>query len=276
LFRAFEIERYYEEVRRHREQEQSILLITQEEVIQDDDAPESDAVFLSFPYRTPARDQIQRVPTEPWIDYNDLDSANHTHSSCISQTPPGMNPRSNPDPRDVPAWSAELEKRLLASPVIRDIDDFDMEDDDLDGFDDEDLDGYYDSDEEEEEEEGYSSSGSSSPTSDTCGCDAESGCGCPRIITGEPEPESEMKSAVVEEVEKDTLDSKSKNDFDKTTTAICEKVLMSFWEEDSDLDGVDCVRVDVEAVDGCCGVGGVGEDEKWVVDEMRVVVQVQA
>ncbi|KXN90548.1 hypothetical protein AN958_04220 [Leucoagaricus sp. SymC.cos] len=260
LFRAFEFERYEEELRRRREQGKSILLMTSEA----EDPVDSDAVLLSFPYRTPAHDHHeihQNVPTEPWINYNDLDSTDHTRPSRNLK----KGSRSNPNSNDIPAWSKELEKHLLASPVIRDMDDFDLEDDSLDGFDDEDLENY-DSDEDEEEEEGYSSSGSSSPTSDGCECEDEPSCGRPHIILGE----NETKSEVVAEIEKDPKDKKNIPE-----NAICEKVLMSFWEEDDDLDGIDCVRVDVEQVSPGRELGGMGEGEKWVVDAVRVV-EVQA
>lgn len=301
MFRSHEAEKHEEEMRRRREQqEQSILFMSADGAV--GDSVESDAVLLSFPYRTPSHphdrdDQIQSVPTEPWINYYDLDSTDHTHSSCVSQTPSSRRgSRTNPDPRDVSTWSAELEKRLLASPIIRDIDDFDLEDDDLEGFDDEDLEGYYDSEEEEEEEEGYSSSGSSSPTSDSCETEVEPGCRCPRIVIGGGEAEvdndNDAKPAqvdVIGEVAKepagDSNNSKSSSD-NETPNALCKRVLMSFWEEDDDLDGLDCVRVDVEHVDGCVdmddlsmgvGVQGVVEEEKWLMNDMRVVeVQVQA
>jgi hypothetical protein len=240
-----------------------------------EDAVDSDAVLLSFPYRTPSHEQYhnqnQNVPTDPWINYNDFDSRSHvhtcSHASCGSEAAP-----LNPNPKDTSAWSKELEKRLLESPIVRDMDDFDLEDEDMGGFDDEDLDGYYDSD--EEEEEGYSSSGSSSPASDGCDCVEASDCGCPRIVIGD----TEAKPGIVGEADQDSRDhEKTKNKPDKST-AICGKVLMSFWEEDDELDGVDCVRVDVDQ-DGRVEMmdGGLGEEEKWVVDEMRVMeVQIQA
>ncbi|KAJ3564284.1 hypothetical protein NP233_g8403 [Leucocoprinus birnbaumii] len=297
MFRSYEAERIEQEMRRREEQqEQSILFMNADEALEDD-CIDSDAVLLSFPYRTPSvphdqQDQIQSIPTEPWINYQDLDSSSHahlhTHTSCVSQSPaPGKSNRRNPDPKDISTWSAELEKRLLASPIIRDIDDFDLEDDDLEGFDDEDLE-YYDSDEEEEEEEEYSSSGSSSPTSDSCECGVESGCRCPTIVIGgEAEGDNnDSKPApvdVINEVAKEDSKKTMSNSDKKTATAICGKVLMSFWEEEDDLDGVDCVRVDVEQVDGCVEVDELGmsmsvvDADKWVMNDMRVVeVQCQA
>jgi len=151
------------------------------------------------------------------------------------------------------------------------LDDLDFEDEDMGGFDDdEDLDSYYDSDEEEEEEE-----------------DDDEEEGDSGIVISEADVDDHENQApqvnILQQVTKDAnADFKNKSTSDKTTT-ICGKVLMSFWEEDD----IDCVRVDVERVDGCVevddfsvgmGVVGSGMDEKkWRMDDRKVLeVQVQA
>ena len=268
MFRSHGTDRHQEKSQRLQEQQQDRSVMDADE--SDEGTIESDAVLLSYPYRTSSsstpqdhQDQIQNMPTEPFVNYNQIEPTDHIH---ISRAPlKGQNNSSNSDPQNVSAWSAELENRLLASPVIRDLDDFGSEDEDLGGFDDDDLDSYYDSDEEEEEEE--EEEGDS-----TCECDTELGCRCPRIIIGEADADDNENQTpqvnILQQVTKDAnVDFKqNKSHSDKITPAICGKVLMSFWEEDD----VNCVRVN-----GCRGVDdfsagmGVGsgmdmvEEEKW-------------
>lgn len=260
-YRAFEAERIEDELRRQ-QQGQSALLMNSSMLCmdsserrgegdgdnngEDEDASESGAVFLSFPYRN-REGENQSVPTDPWINYNDLDSTTgaKSHQNLASAK---LRTRSGPHPSDVDAWSGELEKRLLASPIIRDLDNFDLEDsDDLD----EDEDGYSD----EEDEDGYSSSGSSS---DICESDEEfSDDG--RLVN----IDANINETRGTGKDKGSLEEKTK---------VYGKVLMSFWEEEDDDDEVKGVDVEETGV-----VDGEEEEEEWVEDVRRVVeVQVQA
>lgn len=193
-YRAFEFERVQQEIQR--QQQHSMLMSSDVTSSSESEAVESGTVFLSFPYRNSSSGN--GIPTDPWINYYE-DTTNLPEK--ISTTP---KTRSNPNPNDIDAWSEELEQRLLASPVIRDLDDFDLEDlEDL-----EDEDGYYD----DEDEDGYSSSGSSS---DICESDASDDG---RVV----EPED-----------------RGQNGKKKEEGKVCGKMLMSFWEDD-----VDCISVE--------------------------------
>ena len=268
MFRSHEIDRHQEKPRCTREQQDRSIADAETR----ESAIDSDAVLLSYPYRTSSsstpqdlQDQIQNTPIEPFANHNEIEPRVH-----ISRAPPmSQGDCSKSDPPDVSTWSAELKNHLLASPAIRDLDDFDFEDEDMGGFDDdEDLDSYYDSD--EEEEEGEEEEGDSG------------------IIIGDADVDDHENEtpqvSIFQQVQKDANADfkKNKSNSDKTTTAICGKVLMSFWEDD-----VDCVRVDVERVDDCVDVddfsvdtGLVGSDideKKWRMDDRKVLeIQVQA
>jgi len=193
-YRAFEFERVQQEIERQREQQHSMLMGPSSS---EGEAVDSGAVFLSFPYRNNSNDN--GIPTDPWINYYDDTTDLPEKASTTSKT------RTSPDPNDIDAWSEELEKRLLASPTIRDLDDFDLEDmEEL-----EDEYGYYD----DEDEDGYSSSGSSS---DICDSD-ESDDG--RVVGSEDAVQDGKK---------------------KEEGKVYGKVLMSFWEDDD----VDCISVE--------------------------------
>ena len=271
MFRSHEIDRHQEKPRCTREQQDRSIADAETH----ESAIDSDAVLLSYPYRTSSstpqdpEDQIQDTNTESFTNYNEIEPRVH-----ISRTlPKDQDDCSNLDPQDISTQSTELKNHLLASPAIRDLNDLDFEDEDMGGFDDdEDLDSYYDSDEEEEEEE-----------------DDDEEEGDSGIVISEADVDDHENQApqvnILQQVTKDANADfkKNKSNSDKTTTTICGKVLMSFWEEDD----IDCVRVDVERVDGCVevddfsvgmGVVGSGMDEKkWRMDDRKVLeVQVQA
>jgi len=192
---AFEFERVQQEHQRQMEYHHSMLMsplpldVTPSYEGETQNATDSGAVFLRFPYRNSPNDTS--VPNDPWINYN--------QDTTTSTT------RSNPDSNDIDTWSEDLEQRLLASPIIRDLDDFDLEDlEELEG-----EDGYYD----DEDEEGYSSSGSSSDLSESEESD-----------DGQVEPSD---------------DGGAQNGKKKEEAKVYGKVLMSFWEDD-----VDCISVE--------------------------------
>lgn len=231
-YRAFELERAEEEARRR--QEYSMLMTSSSPLSESvcEDMVDPDAVLLSFPYPHRPDEQQPHIPTDPWVNYNDLDPSLSTTMHSESK------------PNDIDAWSEELEKRLLASPVIRDLDAFDLEnlEDDDDGF--------YDSDEgdddDDDEDDGYSSSEtSSSSSSDICENDDI------------PLP-----------VDIDTSKPESKGEADKKRLEqVCGTVLMSLWQEGSQ-DGIECVG-SVQAPER-------EAEEEWVKDLRIVDVQVQA
>lgn len=196
VYWAFEFERVQQENQRQKEYQHSMLMsplpldVTSSYEGESQNPMESGAVFLRFPYRNSPSDSA--VPTDPWVNYN--------HDTTTPKT------RSDPDPNDIDTWSEDLEQRLLASPIIRDLDDFDLEDlEELEG-----EDGYYD----DEDEEGYSSSSSDISESE-------------ESDDGQVEPSDSGGGG------------QSQNGKKKEEGKVYGKVLMSFWEDD-----VDCISVE--------------------------------